>query len=1038
MLLLLPLPFVSDDPLDFERDVRPILMEHCVSCHGPDAAARKADLRLDVSDVERRPDVFEGDSAELVYRITEAEDFDLMPPPEHGKPLSPEQVAALVRWVAEGATYEEHWAFERPVKADLPEVSGQGWPRNAIDHFVLARLEKEGLQPAPPADRRALARRLSLDLRGLPPEPEEVDAFVADTAPDAYERLVERWMSGAEWGEHRARHWLDLARYADTHGIHFDNYRDIWPYRDWVIEAFTNDVPFDEFSIQQLAGDLLPEPSIEQRVATGFLRCNTTTNEGGLIDEEYKVLYARDRTETFGQVWLGLSVGCAVCHDHKYDPTTQKEFYELSSFFDNTTVPVRDGNAENPGPILRVTPVGERGRRGRLETEIGAAREARAMRASETEAELSRWLEATRAESLLERHPEDVAHLSLPLTGGDGALVSGLAAGAGLTTELVGKAHWIEDGPFGVGGALRVEGQSLALDAVGDFEHDQPFTSAAWVRIESDEGTGALWSRMDAPNGYRGWDVWLQGRRVGAHVIHSFPDSWLKVVAVKALPADTWVHVAVSYDGSAKAGGVKVYYDGVPQKVTVEADRLSGTVKTSVPFLVGARTGGGATSPSLTDLRIDEGVLDRGQVLALGQKRAVQVALAGPGGLDGLPEAARTGLHRWWLEAEDPVWRELGSTIDARAAELDAITGMSPTAHVFTERAEEPSAFVLQRGEYDQRLEEVGAATPAFLPPLAEGQRRDRLALARWLFQPDHPLTARVAANRFWQELFGVGLVATSGDFGLAGEPPSNPELLDWLAVDFQASGWSVKEQFRLMVTSATYRQSARVTAEKLDRDPDNALFSRGPRHRMDAETLRDTALAASGLLVRDVGGPSVKPYQPPGVWEAVAMRESNTHNYRQDHGAALWRRSLYTFWKRSAPPASMEILDAPSRELCTVQRVRTNTPLQALVTLNDPQFVEAARTLAARALAEEEWAEDRMNWLMRQLTSRSLEADEQGVCAAVLADLVEHYAAHPGAALELLSVGEADTASSEEPYVLAAWTMLANMLMNLDETVTK
>ncbi|MGK0483741.1 MAG: hypothetical protein ACJAQ3_003726, partial [Planctomycetota bacterium] len=366
MLLLLPLPFVSDDPLDFERDVRPILMEHCVSCHGPDAAARKADLRLDVSDVERRPDVFEGDSAELVYRITEAEGFDLMPPPEHGKPLSPEQVAALVRWVAEGATYEEHWAFERPVKADLPEVSGQGWPRNAIDHFVLARLEKEGLQPAPPADRRALARRLSLDLRGLPPEPEEVDAFVADTAPDAYERLVERWMSGAEWGEHRARHWLDLARYADTHGIHFDNYRDIWPYRDWVIEAFTNDVPFDEFSIQQLAGDLLPEPSIEQRVATGFLRCNTTTNEGGLIDEEYKVLYARDRTETFGQVWLGLSVGCAVCHDHKYDPTTQKEFYELSSFFDNTTVPVRDGNAQNPGPILRVTPMGERDRRDRL------------------------------------------------------------------------------------------------------------------------------------------------------------------------------------------------------------------------------------------------------------------------------------------------------------------------------------------------------------------------------------------------------------------------------------------------------------------------------------------------------------------------------------------------------------------------------------------------------------------------------------------------------------------------------------------------
>ncbi|MEM1453172.1 MAG: DUF1553 domain-containing protein [Planctomycetota bacterium] len=1026
--------FGVEEPVDYARDVRPILTEYCFACHGPDEATRAADLRLDDAEAARASGVLDADESELVYRITEAEDFEVMPPPKMGKALDAKQVEILQRWVAEGAPYADHWAFEAPVRPEPPPVQDEAWVRGPIDRFVLARLEAEGLTPETDADRRALARRLSFDLTGLPPDPDEVDAFVADEAPDAYERLVDRWMDRPEWAEHRARYWLDLARYADTHGIHFDNYRDIWPYRDWVIAAFANDVPFDRFSIEQLAGDLLPEPTIEQRVATGFLRCNITTNEGGLIDEEYKVLYARDRTETFGQIWLGMSVGCAVCHDHKYDPVTQADFYALSAFFDNTTVPVRDGNVQDPQPILRVTPESERDRMAALQRQRDAARAARDERAASSTADLRAWLEAA-AESGVDRQIDaSDEELSLALREGEGRAVRASVRGAERTVEIEESAAWVTDGP--IGSALHTDGATLALDDVGDFEFDQPFTSSAWVKVRKDEPTGALWSRMDAPNGYRGWDAWLQGRRVGAHVIHEFPANWLKVVAKEQLPPDTWVHVAISYDGSRRPDGLAVYYDGVAQPTTIEANSLDGTTRTEVPFRVGTRTGGGATGAALFDLRIHRRVLTPEEIAALGFATAVGDALVR--GLDDLPDAARDGLQPWWLRSEDDEWKELDADMRAYGEAIDEIERVSPTAHVFGERDGDPMAYVLYRGEYDQRRDAVGADTPAFLPALDAGESPSRADLARWLFRPDHPLTARVAVNRFWQEVFGSGLVETSGDVGLAGEHPSNPELLDWLAVEFRESGWSVKRLFRTILTSSTYRQSARVTPPKIERDPDNRLLSRGPRFRMDAEMVRDTALAASGLLVREVGGPSVKPYQPPGVWEAVAMRESNTHDYVRDDGAKLWRRSMYTLWKRSAPPASMEIFDAPNRETCAVRRERTNTPLQALVTLNDPQFVEAARVLAATALSEAEWAGERMDWIMRRLTARPLEDGERAICAAVLSDLIEHYATRPDEAAALLAVGETPISEDVRPHVLAAWTMLANTLMNLDEVVTK
>ncbi len=1035
---------VQDDPLDYGRDVRPILTEHCIACHGPDQAARQGNLRLDDEDAARAAGVFDGDPSELEFRIAVAESFERMPPPPAGQAdgedhgLDDDDVLTLTRWVREGALYDRHWAFDAPTRPALPDVPEGVLASHPIDRFVRARLHREGLEPAPEADRRTLARRLSLDLTGLPPDPVEVEAFVHDEAPDAYERLVERWMAGPAWGEHRARHWLDLARYADTHGIHFDNYRDIWPYRDWVIDAFTRDMPFDRFSIEQLAGDLLEEPTIESRVATGFLRCNITTNEGGLIDEEYKVLYARDRTETFGQVWLGLSVGCAVCHDEMFDPLTQAEFYGLSAFFDNTTVPVRDGNVQDPPPTLRVTPPGERARRAELAAALAITSAARDARTLESAADFARWISGSDAGEVLVQAPTVPPGLVLGLDEGQGRDAGGAWSEAPVMAPLDDSATWIQDGPFGP--ALQTDGGALAVPSACDFEFDEPFTSSGWVRVEADEPTGALWSRMDSPNAYRGWDVWLQGRRVGLHLIHHFPDNWLKVVAKEPLPPDRWVHVAAAYDGSGQASGVQIYYDGVRQELRVEADRLDSTIRTDVPFRLGTRTGGSPTSATFSHLRVDRGYLSAHEIAA--QSLHAPAQRARQAGLEALDPAVRERLHGWWLNEVDAAFGEQAARAHGQELAIAEIDRMSPVAHVFAETDGAPMAFVLHRGEYDQRRAPVSAGTPSFLLALdgvsSPEQGLDRLALARWLFDPAHPLTSRVAVNRFWQELFGVGLVETSDDFGLAGATPSHPELLDWLAVEFRESGWSVKHLFRRIVTSTAYRQSARTTPAKLAADPDNRLLSRGPRFRMDAETLRDTALAASGLLVRDVGGPSVKPYQPPGVWEAVAMRESNTHRYVRDDGPRLWRRSLYTFWKRSAPPASMEIFDAPSRELCTVRRVRTNTPLQALVTLNDPQFVEAARALATRALDEREWADERLDWMMLRLNARRLDSGERAICAEVLADLLEHFAEDSAAAVELLGVGEIELECDSPDHVVAAWTMLANMLMNLDETVTK
>lgn len=1030
----------------FNKDIRSILVENCFSCHGADSGSRKADLRLDQRDAAIESGAIapgEPDSSIMLDRIFSDDPEEVMPPPSLKKVLTSEQKELLKRWIAEGAEYEPHWSFIPPQRPEPPAVKNETWVRNPIDRFVLARLEAEGLTPAAEADRRVLARRLALDITGLPPEPAVVDAFVADPHPDAYDRLVDTMLSSLEWGEHRGRHWLDYARYADTHGIHFDNYREMWTYRQWVVNAFNRNMPFDQFTILQLAGDLVsnhgpnatPEQILDNRIASGFNRCNMTTNEGGIIDEEYIVLYARDRTETTSAVWLGLTTGCAVCHDHKFDPFTQKEFYELSAFFNNTTQAARDGNIQDTPPILPVPKLEDRSRFAVLEKDLPPAKTAVESRKTAAKPEFESWIKAATPAIVAKALPQDTPLVDLPLGEGQGSTTRVLLAGKQTELPLAPTTTW-QAGPNGMPAVL-LDGKAGELAGSGNFEHDQAFSVTFWLRVPANDSSYAVISRMDEAQAFRGWDVWVQGRKIAMHLVHSFPDDALKVVAKNQLKPDTWTLVSLTYDGSGKAEGVKIYYDGkLQEKPQVENNKFKkNTIRTEVPLVIGGRSKGAtAHAVGLASLSLWGRSLSAGEIEGISRAQTIAEIVKLPA--DQRVQAGGT-LYGWWLATFDEPFKAATALLAKLEGEMAEIRKRGTVAHVMHEKAEMAKAFVLNRGEYDKRGDEVEANTPDVLPPLPEHLPKNRLGLAQWLLLQDHPLTSRVTVNRFWQEVFGTGLVRSSGDFGITGELPSHPELLDWLALEFIESGWDVKKLFRLMVTSAAYRQSAATTPEKLAKDNANRLLSRGPRFRMDAEMVRDHALAASGLLVKQIGGPSVKPYQPDGVWEAVSMG-GNTSRYQRDKGENVYRRSMYWFWKRSAPPASMDIFNAPSRENCCVKRERTNTPLQALVTLNDPQFVEAARALADRALEiGGETDESRIEFIAERLLARPFTAEEVAVVKQSLADLVAWYKDHPDDAKQVIAVGDSKPRAAD-PVLLASWTMLTNELMNLDEVLCK
>jgi hypothetical protein len=1046
LVLLLPLalsaPLAAGEPVPgYNRDIRPIFAENCFACHGLDKSARKAALRLDVRESAIKAGAIvpgKPNESELIRRIFADSSRELMPPPKTHKKLTAPQKDVLKRWIAAGAEYQPHWSFIKPERPALPAVKKTGWVRNSIDRFILADLEKRGLEPAPEADRRTLARRLSLDLTGLPPSPAEVEAFVKDTAPDYYERYVDRLMRSVHWGEHRGRSWLDVARYADTHGIHFDNYREMWSYRDWVIRAFNRNLPFDRFTIEQLAGDLLPGATVEQKIASGFNRCNITTNEGGAINEEYLVLYTRDRTETVSQVWLGLTAGCAVCHSHKFDPLSQKEFYQMAAFFNNTTQAAMDGNIKDTPPVITVARLQDRPRWQRIVADLAETRRQVEARKQAARAAFDKWLAGGDRNAITAGIPTDKLHLHMPLSESTGDTVKvsvdgkaqSVRIGAGIVSD---KGHVAER-------AWKMRpGAAIEIPDVGDLEKSQAFSFGAWVRIPTNQLTGAIVSRMDEGSNFRGWDLWVENGQFGTHIINTWPTDAIKVVGGPRVKPNQWNHVFITYDGSSKVAGVSIYVNGVlATNRNVTADKLKNTIRTKVPLKVGQRNNSSRVDHALIqDLRIYTRALSGPEVLRL--MRSTRAAWLATKPADKRSAREKNELYDWWLSSEDKAYQAAMAAFDKLAKEEAALKARGTIAYVMNERMEKPSAFVLYRGDYDKRRDRVEPNTPAALPPMPPDLPKTRLGFAKWLLRPEHPLTARVTVNRFWQELFGTGIVRTSGDFGVTGEAPTHPELLDWLAVEFRESGWDVKRFFKLLVTSATYRQAALITQAKREKDPANVWLSRGPRFRMDAEMIRDYALSASGLLVEKIGGPSVKPYQPEGVWEAVAMIGSNTRDYKRDNGENLYRRSMYTFWKRAAPPASMEILNAPNRETCAVRRERTNTPLQALVTLNDPQFVEAARFLAQRALNEAgDKIENRLDFLAKRLLARSFRAEERKVVEQMLAKLLSYYKAEPLEAKKLITVGESKADSTLDPSTLAAWTMLTNALLNLDEVLNK
>jgi hypothetical protein len=1165
--------------LDFNQDVQPILAANCFSCHGPDPEMRKAGLRLDLEESAFRkrpghPDAIvpgHPEQSELIKRIESKDSHHLMPQSSQGeaKPMKAADIAVLREWVREGAVYRPHWAFEKPSRPTLPALPQQasaqpdGWAKDPIDAFVLARMKKEGLHSSPEADKHTLIRRVTLDLTGLLPTPAELKTFDNDRSPQAYEHLVDGLLAKPAYGEARARYWMDYARYADTYGLHYDNSRDIWPYRDYVIRSFNSNKPFDQFAMEQIAGDLMPAKNLDPLIASGYVRLGVSSNEGGTIPEELRVNIARERTEAFGAAFMGLTVGCAVCHDHKYDPTTQKDFYALSAFFNN--LEERPFNNDRPvwEPMARVPkPQNVETYNRVLAQRSELAERVRALRLNE-QALVERWIRSQK--DAPQPVSTDKLELRLRLDEGGGEALKNSAPHAQTASFPIGKMkpQWGET--TWLWPDMRTETSThIVLGQTGNYEWNQAFSSGGWFMVRSapnyhlDNEKGALLAKMDTTQHNRGWDLSLDNGNVVVNLVNqgpkdlpnpkppaeakppvkSKPVADAKLPAAAKSPADAkptaaakppakdkkkedpkppeikevfqyptpsdltkqelapykpkedpkkkaeeakkkkeeekkkkpdepkekepedktpfvaarvttaeplpldgrWRHIFFTYDGTGKAAGIHIFVDGKPVATKVVYDSLTqSTIRTQAPMQLGMRypEANPAREARYQDIRLYGRSLTADEVKRLPFEDYVAEIAHKP--TNGWTPDEWHVASEYYFNSVDKSFRETAAQIEQLNAQLIKLSDGGDLTMVSWEKPSLAYAHILTRGVYTARTERVEANTPHFLPALPAGVPHDRLALAKWTVSPENPLTARVTVNRMWSEVFGAGLVESTEDFGIMGQRPSNPELLDWLAVEFRESGWNVKHMYKLMVMSAAYRQSAKSTPEQIAKDPKNLLLSHGPRFRMDAEMLRDVALESSGLLVNKVGGPSVKTYQPANIWEQIGIGGSDTLTYEQQHGDALYRRSMYTYWKRMAPMPDMDAFDAPMRDVVCTRRQRTDTPLQALVTMNDVQWVEAARALAQRVILEGgKQPEQRLDLMGEILLSRDPPPNMAAVLEGSLAQMEKHYEADPKAAHDLLDVGEKKSDSSIPAPELAAWTMVASEMLNLDETVTK
>jgi len=1030
--------------VEFNRDIRPILSDHCYQCHGPDSAKRKAGLRLDQEapakagrDGPHAIVAGDLDASELYRRITSTDDGDRMPPVKSGKALVKSQVELIGRWIAEGAKWQPHWAFIPPRRPPVPAVKRPHWAFNPIDGFILARLEREGLEPSPEAKRGTLLRRVSLDLTGLPPDRKEIEAFENDRDPNAYEKAVDRLLASPRFGERMAYRWLNVGRYADTNGYQTDAPRIMWRWREWVIDAYNRNMPFDRFTIEQLAGDLLAGAALDQKIATGFNRNHRGNAEGGIIPEEYAAEYVVDRVDTTATVWLGLTLACCRCHDHKFDPFSQEDFYRFFAFFNNVPENGRAVKYGNSPPMIKAPTRAQEQELAALQDRLSVLEQQRQKREPQIASAQSAW------ESSLSSGPNSdwlskdqiVAHFSMD----GGANFEPVNAAAERPASKKATAARFRDGEprFGsgpIGSALILDGQGY-LDAgdVAPFGFYDRFTLSIWLK-PSGTRRGTIISRMaDQPQG-EGYSVCLERGKVQVNLVKRWLDDAIRVESETTIPLDRWSHLAVTYDGSRLASGITMYLDGKPARLVVLLDELNQSFQTKEPLRIG---GGGGARGRFVGL-IDEAAIYRKVVAP--EDALVLATRESIGEIIGIAPTSRTSgqarkVRQCFLatEAPGPVLA-IEEKIRQAGADIEALLERIPTTMVMEELPRPRATHVLIRGQYDKPGKKVRPGAIAWLAPWLDGTNSDRLGLAHWLVQARNPLTARVAVNRDWQMLFGTGLVKTVDDFGSQGEPPSHAELLDWLATEFARSGWDSKAMLRLIVTSATYRQSSRLAPEHLARDPENRLLARGPRLRLTAEMIRDQALFLGAILVERIGGPSVKPYQPPGLWSELTDDE-----YVQDHGPDLYRRGLYTFWKRTIPPPMMAAFDAPARETCIVRETRTNTPLQALSVLNDVTFIEAARAFAEKTMkAPAASPESRLSAAFQAATGRRPKPAELAILRQSLVDQKNRFRGDPPAALALLENGESRPDPTLDPVELAAYTAVAQLILNLDETITK
>jgi mono/diheme cytochrome c family protein len=1075
--------------VDFAREVRPILSEKCFTCHGPDAQARQRGLRLDVAEgpfAERGdfggPVIVPGNAEEslLIHRVSASDALVRMPyrlglntpvmPGADEDALSPDQIETLRLWIDQGAEWQSHWAFIPPERQSVPPVAGAEWVRNPIDNFVKARLEQDGREPSPEADLLTLLRRATFDLTGLPPADGDIAAVLSDDSPDAYENAVDKMLGSSAFGERMAVDWLDAARYADSSGYQTDAERSMWRYRDWVIDAYNANMPFDQFTIEQIAGDLMPDATLEQRIATAFNRNHSQNGEGGIIPEEFLVENVVDRVSTTGTVWMGLTLGCARCHDHKFDPISQKEFYEIYAYFNN--IPER-GNLRGLGakafkyfnspPLVTAPTDNDFAQIAELDETLEKAREEFASLETDAADARAEWESSLAGAWPVDWVLRDKLLVHHPLDGDIGGTYSGepVFPHPGVTSHLrTPRAPvtykfpinvTLEDGlprfaPGRVGEAMSFDGKRfINAGDIANFTYAEPFTMGAWIYPTAPDGV--IVSRaLAGDQGERGWGLYLIDGKVRVNLSQRWSDDGVRVETVDDLPLNEWQHVLVTYDGQRVPESFRIYVNGESREINPLLDGINNPMRTKEPLRIGA-SGSAPEESGSTDSRPRfQGMIDdvRIYMTALTPEQAGVVATG-----ESLSEIARIApASRTAGQAEKlrlafldqyaaPEVREAWQNVKDMERERAALWDSFPTVMVMEEMEPRRDTFRLIRGAYDVPGERVDPGVPAVLPPMPDDQSNDRLGFARWLVQPDHPLTARVAVNRFWQMYFGTGLVKTAENFGTQGEYPSHPELLDWLATSFVDSGWDVKALQRTIVTSAAYRQASKVTAEEYEADPENRLIARGPRLRLPAQMIRDQALAVSGLLAERLGGPSVKPYQPEGLW--ADMVEGGYGDYVPSEGDDLYRRSLYTYWKRTLAPPSMLAFDSSTRETCIVRLSRTNTPLQALNLMNDVTYVEAARRLGERMIAEGGTTpDDRIAYAYRLATGHRPSPDAEAVLRGTFDDFLDEYQADRSAALEFVDAGETPRDETLDVAELASYTLVASLILNLDRTITK